>query len=91
MRLAQGSTEGAKGRGSPYRVAGEVSAEEDRGEGTRARAEAWALVFILGSSLLRFVLFAFRSERFGLDPALALALALGSAYTLYALSRDSKR
>jgi hypothetical protein len=91
MRFTRGLTAGAKGRvaGSPYRAAGEVRPEEE--EGTSARSWAWALVFVLGCSLLRFALFACSEERFGIDPALALALALGSAYTLNALSRASRR
>jgi hypothetical protein len=97
MRLSRRSTEArgvaGPGRrpGSPYRTADEAWAQEDGGEGTRAGAELWALVFVLGCSLLRFAIFVRSERRFGLDPALALALALGSAYTLYALSGDSKR
>jgi hypothetical protein len=90
MRLARGSTAGAKrsAGGSPYRVAGVPRAEVRRG---RRRPEVWALVFVLGCSLLRIGLFAFGSERFGPDPPLALALALGSAYTLCALARAEAR
>jgi hypothetical protein len=75
--------------GSPYRAAVEVRPEAE--EAPSAGSGVWAVVFVLGCSLLRFALFVCSEERFGIDPALALALAVGSAYTLCVLSRAFAR
>lgn len=70
-------------RGAPYRVPGEVPPSEAPAPPARAGAETLGiLTFVLGCSLLRFGLFVFRPERFGVDPALALAASAASAYTL---------
>jgi hypothetical protein len=56
---------------------------EDEGQ-TRLAAPLWAagLAFVLGCSLLRFGIFVSRGEPLGVDPVLALAAAVVSAYTL---------
>ena len=65
-----------------------------RSDAPRERAasgEVAGLGFVLVCSLLRFGLFAFRSERFGVDPALALAASVTSAYHLTRLARALAR
>jgi hypothetical protein len=51
----------------------------------RARRDHFTLVVmlaVLGCSLARFALFAFGAERLGVDPVLALAASVASAYYL---------
>ncbi len=73
--------------GSPYRVPGEVP-RPDAGSGAPVEPSVVGiLLFVLGCSLLRFGLFVFRSERFGVDPMLALATATVSAECLVRLLR----
>ena len=83
LLLARGAAGGATAsapRASPYRVppvdAGESGAPPAQGDVSTLAV----LLFVLGCSLLRLVLFAVGPERFGVDPALALAASAASAY-----------
>lgn len=72
-------------RGSPYRVS---SRDEPGPAEPRAPLDVTTfgiLLFVMACSLVRFGLFAFRPERLGLDPALALAASAASAYYLVRL------
>jgi len=87
MRLARRSATGARGRAasaraSPYRAPGEGGAEEEAPRSPVGGAAVAGLCFVFGCSLLRFGIFALRPERFGVDPALALAASAASAYSL---------
>ncbi len=88
MRFADGSSAGsATGArpASPYRV----PAREAEGAGEpKVPVEALAVAIpglVMACSLVRFAIFALRSEPIGLDPFLALVAAATSAYYLRSL------